>query len=203
MDQVVNHAAKWRYMSGGQVSVPLVIRGPISNGIGHGRAALADASSRGSCTRRASIVADAGDAVRREGPAEGGDPRGQPGRLPREAPALRAGRARCRSRSTSSRSACADVKRAGTDVTVVAAGATVPLALQAARQLAREGIELEVIDVRHAQAARRRHDRRSRSRRPAGSWSSTRAAHRRLRERGRGARGRSGGSARSARRRRA
>src|SRR5207248_75630 len=34
IDQVVNHAAKWRYMSGGQVSVPFVIRGPISNGIG-------------------------------------------------------------------------------------------------------------------------------------------------------------------------
>jgi pyruvate dehydrogenase E1 component beta subunit len=42
----------------------------------------------------------------------------------------------------------ADVKREGGDVTVVAAGATVPLALQAARQLAREGLELEVIDVR-------------------------------------------------------
>ena len=34
MDQVVNHPAKWRYMSGGRVSVPFVIRGPISNGIG-------------------------------------------------------------------------------------------------------------------------------------------------------------------------
>src|SRR5262249_34020163 len=34
MDQVANHAAKWRYMSGGRVSVPFVIRGPISNGIG-------------------------------------------------------------------------------------------------------------------------------------------------------------------------
>src|SRR5437879_11622812 len=33
-DQLVNHAAKWRYMSGGQVSVPLGVRGPISNGIG-------------------------------------------------------------------------------------------------------------------------------------------------------------------------
>jgi len=32
MDQVANHAAKWRYMSGGRVSVPFVIRGPISNG---------------------------------------------------------------------------------------------------------------------------------------------------------------------------
>jgi len=26
MDQIVNHAAKWRYMSGGRVSVPLVVR---------------------------------------------------------------------------------------------------------------------------------------------------------------------------------
>ena len=34
MDQIVNHAAKWRYMSGGQVSVPLVIRGAVSSGIG-------------------------------------------------------------------------------------------------------------------------------------------------------------------------
>src|SRR5262249_44780067 len=34
LDQVVNHAAKWRYMSGGQVSVPLVVRGAVSSGIG-------------------------------------------------------------------------------------------------------------------------------------------------------------------------
>jgi pyruvate/2-oxoglutarate/acetoin dehydrogenase E1 component len=42
----------------------------------------------------------------------------------------------------------ADVKRAGTDVTVVTYAQGVHLALQAARQLAREGIELEVVDVR-------------------------------------------------------
>ena len=34
MDQVVNHAAKWRYMSGGKVTVPFVLRGPVSSGIG-------------------------------------------------------------------------------------------------------------------------------------------------------------------------
>ena len=34
MDQVVNHAAKWRYMSGGRVTVPLVLRGAVSSGIG-------------------------------------------------------------------------------------------------------------------------------------------------------------------------
>src|SRR2546428_9178841 len=42
----------------------------------------------------------------------------------------------------------ADVKRTGTDATVVAYGQCVHYALQAGRQLAAEGIELEVIDVR-------------------------------------------------------
>ncbi len=28
LDQIVNHAAKYRYMSGGQVRCPLVLRGP-------------------------------------------------------------------------------------------------------------------------------------------------------------------------------
>jgi acetoin:2,6-dichlorophenolindophenol oxidoreductase subunit beta len=34
MDQLCNHAAKMRYMSGGQMSVPLVVRGPCSLGTG-------------------------------------------------------------------------------------------------------------------------------------------------------------------------
>jgi pyruvate/2-oxoglutarate/acetoin dehydrogenase E1 component len=42
----------------------------------------------------------------------------------------------------------ADVKREGRDATVVTYSQGVHLALQAGRQLAREGIELEVIDVR-------------------------------------------------------
>jgi pyruvate dehydrogenase E1 component beta subunit len=42
----------------------------------------------------------------------------------------------------------ADVKRAGSDATVVAYGQCVHYALQAGRQLAAEGIELEVIDLR-------------------------------------------------------
>jgi pyruvate/2-oxoglutarate/acetoin dehydrogenase E1 component len=36
MDQVVNHAAKLRYMTGGSVSVPLVIRAPVCGGVGLG-----------------------------------------------------------------------------------------------------------------------------------------------------------------------
>ncbi len=42
----------------------------------------------------------------------------------------------------------ADVKREGEDVTVVAVGAMVPLALEAADALAREGISVEVVDPR-------------------------------------------------------
>ncbi len=34
MDQIVNHAAKWRFMSGGQVTVPVVFRGPTLSGTG-------------------------------------------------------------------------------------------------------------------------------------------------------------------------
>ena len=36
MDQIVNGAAKLRYMSGGQVAVPIVIRAPSDAGTGHG-----------------------------------------------------------------------------------------------------------------------------------------------------------------------
>ena len=37
MDQIVNQAAKWHYMFGGQVSVPLVIRMIVGRGWGQGR----------------------------------------------------------------------------------------------------------------------------------------------------------------------
>lgn len=36
MDQIINHAAKWRYMSGGLASVPLTIRGIVGRGWGNG-----------------------------------------------------------------------------------------------------------------------------------------------------------------------
>ena len=36
MDQIVNHAAKWRHMSGGVSSVPLTIRGIVGRGWGNG-----------------------------------------------------------------------------------------------------------------------------------------------------------------------
>jgi 2-oxoisovalerate dehydrogenase E1 component len=59
---------------------------------------------------------------------------GQPGPVPEEHYAIPLGKA--------------VVKRAGTDVTVVATAAMVPRALSAAAQLEREGISIEVVDPR-------------------------------------------------------
>ncbi|MCB0249079.1 MAG: alpha-ketoacid dehydrogenase subunit beta, partial [Anaerolineae bacterium] len=42
----------------------------------------------------------------------------------------------------------ADIKRAGRDLTIVATGVMVARALEAAEQLAREGIEVEIVDPR-------------------------------------------------------
>ncbi len=42
MDQIVNNAAKWRYMSGGKLKVPLTIRAIIGRGWGQAAAALAE-----------------------------------------------------------------------------------------------------------------------------------------------------------------
>jgi pyruvate/2-oxoglutarate/acetoin dehydrogenase E1 component len=146
MDQVVNHAAKWRYMSGGQVSVPFVIRGPISNGIGMaaqhsqsleawfvhvpGLVVIMPATPFDAKGLLKSAIRENNPVVflekrllyERKGPVPSGDYTVPIG--------------------------VADIKREGQDVTVVAVGATVPLSLQAARTLASEGIDVEVVDVR-------------------------------------------------------
>ena len=146
MDQVVNHAAKWRYMSGGQVTVPFVIRGPISNGIGmaaqHSQSLEAwFVHTPGLVVVMPSTPYDAKgllkSAIRDDNPVVFLEKRllyARKGPVPEGEYLVPLG--------------VADVKREGNDVTVVAAGGTVPLALQAARQLAREGVDLEVIDVR-------------------------------------------------------
>jgi pyruvate/2-oxoglutarate/acetoin dehydrogenase E1 component len=146
MDQLVNHAAKWRYMSGGQVSVPLVVRGPVSNGIGmaaqHSQTLEAwFVHTPGLVVLMPSTPYDAKgllkSAIRDDNPVVMLDKRllySRTGPVPEDEYLVPIG--------------VADIKRHGTDVTVVAAGQPVHLALQAARGLAREGIELEVIDVR-------------------------------------------------------
>lgn len=146
MDQVVNHGAKWRYMSGGKVSVPLVVRGPISNAIGMAAQHSQTLESwfvhaPGLVVILPSTPYDAKgllkSAIRDDNPVVFLEKRllySRRGPVPEGEYTVPIG--------------MADVKREGRDVTVVAYAQGVHLALQAGRQLAREGIELEVVDVR-------------------------------------------------------
>ena len=81
-DQIVNQAAKLRYMAGGTVSVPLVIRTQQGGGRGNG----AQHSQSFEILDGAGARADRdhpGNARGCEGTAQERDPRGQPGRVHR------------------------------------------------------------------------------------------------------------------------
>jgi pyruvate/2-oxoglutarate/acetoin dehydrogenase E1 component len=146
MDQLVNHAAKWRYMSGGRVSVPLVVRGPIANGVGlaaqHSQSLEAwFVHTPGLAVLMPATPADAKgllkSAIRDDNPVVMLEKRllyTRPGPVPDGDHTVPIG--------------VADVKREGTDVTVVAASGGVALAQQAARRLSEEGVELEIVDPR-------------------------------------------------------
>jgi 2-oxoisovalerate dehydrogenase E1 component len=146
MDQIVNQAAKFRYMLGGRPTVPLVIRGPQGGGI---RLAAQHSQSLeawfvhvpGLVVVAPSTPYDAkgllAAAIREDNPViflEHKALYAVKGAVPAEPYALPLGRA--------------DVKRAGADVTVVATQAMVARALAAAAELEKDGIGVEVIDPR-------------------------------------------------------
>ena len=146
MDQLVNHAAKWRYMSGGSVTVPLVVRGPIANGVG--LAAQHSQSLESWFVHTPGLVVimpstpyDAKGllkaAIRDDNPTLILEKRllyTRAGDVPVDDYVVPIG--------------VADVKRVGSDVTIVAISGGVPLALQVARKLEPEGVDVEVIDPR-------------------------------------------------------
>jgi pyruvate dehydrogenase E1 component beta subunit len=146
MDQLVNHAAKWRYMSGGQVSVATVVRGPVSSGIGmaaqHSQSLEAwFVHTPGLVVVMPSTPADAKgllkSSIREDNPVVFLEKRllyGRRGPVPPQEHLVPLG--------------VADVKREGRDVTIVATGICVHQALQAARGLAESGVDAEVIDPR-------------------------------------------------------
>jgi len=146
MDQVVNQAAKFRYMLGGQPTVPLVIRGPQGGGI---RLAAQHSQSLeawfahvpGLVVVAPSTPYDAKglliSAIRDDNPViflEHKALYATKGPVPAEPYAIPLGRA--------------DVKRAGRDVTVIATQTMVARALAAAADLEKEGVSVEVIDPR-------------------------------------------------------
>ena len=146
IDQVVNAAAKMLYMSGGQFNVPMVFRGP-------GGAALQLSAQHSqafeSCYAHIpglkvvmpATPADAKgllkSAIRDDNPVvflEGEMLYNTKGEVPEGEHVVPLGKA--------------EVKREGDDVTIISHCKMVLVALKAAEQLAGEGIEAEVVDLR-------------------------------------------------------
>lgn len=146
MDQLVNQAAKTRYMFGGKGKVPLVVRTPAGSGTG--------AAYRHSQSLEAWMAHIPGLKVVQ--PSTAYDAKGllkaamdddNPvifyehkllyktiGEVPEEPYSIPLGKA--------------DVKRSGKDVTIVATAIMVHKALEAAKELEAEGIDVEIIDPR-------------------------------------------------------
>ena len=96
MDQLANQAAKVHYMSGGALRVPLVLRTTLG-ATRRSAAAQPEPARLGQPHPRPQGRAP-GDAVRRQGPAEGGHPRRQSGGLLRGQAGLCHARPRARGR---------------------------------------------------------------------------------------------------------
>ena len=145
-DQIVNQAAKLRYMAGGAVSVPIVIRAQQGGGRGNGAQHSQSFESwfaqiPGLITVAPSTPADAKgllkSAIRAGNPVIFIEHKllyNTKGEVPAGEHIVPIGKA--------------DVKRVGRDLTIVSYSRTVLFALEAAEQLAQRGIEAEVIDLR-------------------------------------------------------
>lgn len=147
-DQIINHAAKMLYMSGGQFPVPIVFRGPngsafqVSSQHSHALEAMYS-NFPGLKVVMPSTAADAKgllkSAIRDNNPVifmEQERMYGMKGEVPEE-------------EDFTIPLGVADVKREGTDCTIVARSMTVPLALQAAEKIKEEfDVSCEVVDPR-------------------------------------------------------
>ena len=146
MDQIVNHAAKLRFMSGGQTNVPLVIRTTTGVGVGFG--------GQHSDMLEAWFAHVAGLTI--VTPSNPADAQG----LMRAAiacndPVIFIENIMCYGITAEAPPAGhfvplgkAAVSREGTDCSIITYGRTVLDALEVAGQLAEEGISVEVIDLR-------------------------------------------------------
>ena len=146
IDQIINNAAKIRQMSGGQFPCPIVFRGPTASA-GQLAATHSQAFENwyANCPGLKVIVPsnpyDAKGllkaAIRDDDPVifmESEQMYGDKGEVPEDEYILPIG--------------VADIKRKGTDVTIVSFGKIIKEAYKAADVLAKEGIECEIIDLR-------------------------------------------------------
>jgi pyruvate dehydrogenase E1 component beta subunit len=146
IDQVINSAAKMMSMSGGQFNVPIVFRGPTGNaGMLSSQHSQNFENWFANCPGLKVVVpSNPYDAkgllktsIRDNDPVifmESELMYGDKGEVPTEEYLIPIG--------------VADIKRAGTDVTIVSFGKIMKVALAAAAELEKEGISAEVIDLR-------------------------------------------------------
>lgn len=146
-DQIINSAAKMRYMSGGQFKIPIVFRGPGGSAYQvssqHSQALESwYANFPGLKVVMPSTPADAKgllkSAIRDDDPVifiEQERMYGMKGEVPEDD-------------DFTIPLGVGEVKREGTDATIIARSLMVPTALLAAEQLEKEGISCEVIDPR-------------------------------------------------------
>ncbi|WP_224488845.1 pyruvate dehydrogenase complex E1 component subunit beta [Robertkochia flava] len=146
IDQIISNAAKMRQMSGGQFNIPIVFRGPTASA-GQLAATHSQAfeSWYANCPGLKVVVPsnpyDAKgllkSAIRDDDPVifmESEQMYGDKGEVPEEEYLLPLG--------------VADIKREGSDVTIVSFGKIIKEAFKAAEELEKEGISCEVIDLR-------------------------------------------------------
>ena len=146
IDQIINNAAKIRQMSGGQFNCPIVFRGPTASagqlGATHSQAFESwFANTPGLKVIVPSNPADAKgllkSAIRDDDPVifmESEQMYGDKGEVPEGEYLIPIG--------------VADIKREGTDVTIVSFGKIIKEAYAAADELEKEGISCEIIDLR-------------------------------------------------------
>ncbi|MEI6311132.1 MAG: pyruvate dehydrogenase complex E1 component subunit beta [Bacteroidota bacterium] len=146
IDQIVNSAAKMKAMSGGQFECPIVFRGPSASagqlGAQHaqsfenwyanvpGLKVISPSTPYDSKGLLKAAIRDNNAVIFMESEMMYGDA----GEVPEGEYIIEIGKA--------------DIKRAGTDVTIVSFNKMMKVALGAAEELAKEGISAEVIDLR-------------------------------------------------------
>lgn len=146
-DQILNHAAKIRYFSGGQVDIPIVVRGPHGAGVQLSAQHSQSFESfyghfPGLIVATPATPADAKgmlkSAIRGKDPVvflENAALYGTKGEVPDDP-------------DFTAPFGLSKVVRKGSDVTIVSYSRMLQLSLTAAEQLAEDGIEAEVIDLR-------------------------------------------------------
>lgn len=147
IDQIINGAAKMLSMSGGQYNVPIVFRGPTGNAGQLGAQHSQNFENWYANTPGLKVVVPSNPydakgllktAIRDDNPVifmESELMYGDKMEVPEEEYLIPLGKA--------------DIKRPGSDVTIVSFGKMVPrVVMPAVEQLAKEGIEAEVIDLR-------------------------------------------------------